>query len=311
MIQINILTHNPSRIEYTLKSLEYLKKIRKENKTEIKIVIHHSYDKNFWTKIANDLITNDIETIVVYTQNTSSNYLDKIRKCLETSCEYSCSMDDDIFISNYLWDYIIENISILDSEENLLLTPLLSNGIPTVDLFIEDYFNDTDKEDINKIFKNTFINNYWDVDYSSLNKNRDKWDLSYYDDVKKINHHYKGIHPVRISYDAHYKIADLICNDFDKLLSKNDFYIERYKFPYFCNSFFLIKSTIWRKILNREELYKDIYDEVPLNLYMEENNLNLCFIRNGFSIHMAYNTIGIDQQRKIENFYIENLIKKI
>ena len=38
-IQINLLIHNSDRLNFTLKSLDFLKKIKNENKEKIKLVI--------------------------------------------------------------------------------------------------------------------------------------------------------------------------------------------------------------------------------------------------------------------------------
>jgi hypothetical protein len=312
-IQINILLHSLDRIKYTLKSLDFLKKIKSKNKELIKVVLIGGENPNFVKTIIEDLITSNIDSEYVFIPKDGNNYMNKIKYCVNnTNFEYSCSMDEDILLSNFLWDYIIENVSVLDSENNLFLSPLISNGIPSVDLFIDDFFNKDDKEIIHKIFQETTIDNYWGVDYSSLNKERRVWDYyDYYNDVKKLNHFYKGIHPVRISYDAHKKIAEVVCENSEKIISNCDFNIEQHKFPYFCNSFFLIKTSVWREIINNDELYRDMFDEVPLNLYMQKNDLSMCLIRNGFCIHMAYNTIGQLKQKDIENFFYNNLLNKI
>ena len=312
-IQINLLIHNSDRLNFTLKSLDFLKKIKNENKEKIKLVIFGGEQNDYYRNLLNDLISNNIQTEYIFIAKSSSNYLNKIRYCVDnTNLEYSCSMDEDILISNFLWDYIIENVDVLQDNKNLFLSPLISNGIPTVDLFIEDFFNNSEKESIHKLFTKIHIDNYWGVDYSSLNNLKETWDYkNYYNNVKKINHHYKGIHPVRISYDAHLKIAEVVCNNPKKIIENSNFYIENFNFPYFCNSFFIIKTNTWKKIIHDKELYRDMFDEVPLNLYMEKNNLNMCFIRNGFCLHMAYNTIGSSGQKNIENYYYNNFLTKI
>lgn len=313
MIQINILTHKEERFNFTLKSLEFLNKIKENNKEKIKIVICFSNFNNLenWENVINNLNKNNIKSEILYIKNRGLNYMEKINTLINSDCEYSCSMDDDIFITNDLWDYIIENINILEDEDNLFLAPLISNGIPSVDLFINDFFNDNDKQEINNIFKKTKIENMWGVDYSSLNYEKENWNMDFYENVNKINHHYKGIHPVRVSLDAHKKIADIICNNKENFLKNKNYYIEKFKLPYFCNSFYFIKTSTWKNIINDKTLFKDEFDEVPLNLYREKNDLNMIFVRNGFCLHMAYNTIGLENQNNIEQFYQENFINKI
>jgi hypothetical protein len=312
MIQINILAHNLDRFEFFSRSLEELKKIK--NKELIKIVVALTSESNLWEIKMHEFKELGFDFNLIYNQGVDSsglNYMNKIYSLINSDCEYSCSIDDDILISSYLWDYIIENINVLDNEENLLITPLISNGIPTVDFFVEDFYTLEEREVIHNIFKTTYIDNYWGVNYSSLNYKKSEWNMDFYSKVKEINHYYKGIHPVRISEEAHQNIAENICNKREFFMSKQDYRLEFHKLPYFCNSFFFIKTSVWKKIIEDQSLFRDPFDEVPLNLYMEKNNLNMVIVRNGFCIHMAYNTITNEKQKKIENFYLTNFIHHI
>jgi len=218
-------------------------------------------------------------------------------------------MDDDILINNYLWDYMIENIEILDEDKNLFLAPLISNGIPSVDEFIEDFMNDDNKKEMYDIFKNKKMENMWGATYTSLNKHTiesSEWNhLNFYEEVSRINHYYKGIHPVRPSYPAQMKLAEIIMSNYTKFEEKGEYKLDFMKRPYFCNSFYFIRTDVWKKIILDPSLFVDPYDEVPLNLYKDRHDLNMVFIRNGFCIHMAYNTIG--EQKLIERFYLTKL----
>lgn len=307
-IQINILFHG-GREEFSKFILKYLIKIKDENKQKIKIVSHCTTFSEKIEYFIKELNSNGIESSNIY----GGNYMQKIKNSLNTDSLYSCSMDDDILINNYLWDYMIENIDILEDDNNLFLAPLISNGIPSVDMFIDDFMSDEEKNEMHRIFKNFHIDNLWGVDYSSLNKYTEQsgeWiSDNFYDGVSKINHHYKGIHPVRPSYEAQKRISEIIISKFDKFIENGNYYLEFVKKPYFCNSFYFIKTNTWKKIINDQSLFRDAFDEVPLNLYKDKNNLNMVFVRNGFSIHMAYNTIS--RQNEIQNYYIENLRNKL
>jgi hypothetical protein len=316
MIQINILVHSTRRLLFTSKSLDFLCKIKDKNKIKIKILLHLSNesDIDFWVKKCEIIKSMGIDVDIEYPPSNiieGNTYNYKIQQSIKTDCEYSCSMDDDIMISNYLWDYIIENISILDNTKNLFLTPVISNGIPSVDMFIYDFCNKQETRIMHDIFKSTHIDNMWDVNYSTLNYEKSKWTLEFYEHVRKLNHYYKGIHPMRVSKDAHMEMAKIVCRHHSQLLYDNDYKMRCYKFPYFCNSFYFIKTDIWKKIINDRTLYRDLYDEVPLNLYREIHDLDMVFIRNGFCIHMAYNSIGENNQDYIEQYIIENLLPKI
>jgi len=309
MIQINVLGFHDNRVEFLKKSLLFLTEIKEENRKKIKLVLYTTtkYQYDFW-----EIFKEEHKDIIINVIHTGGDYMTKIRLSIDTDCEYSCSMDDDIMLNNYVWDYLIENVNLLDNEENIALSPVLSNGIPTVDYFLEDFCTDEEREEVQNIFKNTAVRNYWGVNYSSLNNFYGKyWNYDeFYDDVSKLDHFYKGIHPVRISIDAHRKIAEIISNNYERMLEKKDYYIQPSKFPYLCNSFYLIKTDIWKKIINDPSLFRDGFDEVPLNLYKEKNDLNFLFVRNGLCLHMAYNTIGREQVN-IQNYFYENFLNKI
>jgi hypothetical protein len=216
-------------------------------------------------------------------------------------------------INEYLWDYMIDNVNILDDDKNVFFAPLISNGIPSVELFIRDFCSKEEQEELYNIFENTPIPNLWGANYSHLNhpKLKEKWDEElFYDLVKQINHYYKGIHPVRISFKAQMRLAEIIVNNLEKFFSKQDYSLEILKRPYFCNSIYFIKTQVWKNIVNDNSLMCDGFDEVPLNQYKDRHDLNMVFVKNGYCVHMAYNTIKSDQ-RVVENYYYENFIPKI
>lgn len=309
MIQINILGHHDNRMRFLRMSLMFLTKIKDKNKKKIKVVIYttntHQYDG--WVKFKDE--HTDIKFEII---NVGPDYMTKIGLSIKSKYKYSCSMDDDIMLSNYVWDYMIENVELLDNDENLVLTPVISNGIPSCDYFLEDYCTDEERTEIQDIFKNTKTDNKWGVDYTSLNSYYQKyWDYNeYYENVSKLNHFYKGIHPVRISIPAHRKISEIICENPERLIKEREFSIQESTFPYLCNSFYFIRTDTWKKIINNKSLFRDGFDEVPLNIYKEQNNSKFLFIRNGLCLHMAYNTIGIEQEY-LQSYYTGNLIKKL
>jgi hypothetical protein len=205
---------------------------------------------------------------------------------------YSLKIDEDIFINHHVLEYFLDNHSILQKDDVLAVTPTLSTGIPSTEMFIEDVFDDTEKNIIFNMFNNTHIPNIWGVDYSSLNSKKSKWDPSfYYDMVGKINHHFKGIHPMRVSSPLQNKMMDIISTKRSKIMDKQPYVMECRKFPYFCNSIFFIKTSIWKSIISDRSLFRDAYDEVPFNLFKDNGKYSLAFIRNSNCIHPSYNTI--------------------
>jgi hypothetical protein len=304
MLQINVLAHYTHRLNFLTRSLYELKKIK--NKDKVKLVIGYTTDAAHWTKIKKEF--NDVGILCEIFQD--GNYMNKIRRFITSECEYSCSMDEDIILNQYLWDFMIENISVLDNDKNLILIPLISNGIPTTEKFIEDFCNNEQKEEMHNIFRNTNMRyehmvGHTNLDYSFL----DNWDETFISRLNQIDHHYRGIHPIRMSYEANIKIAQIICGS-KTFFDKKDYTIEIEKIPYFCNSFYMIKTKTWASFINDNTLYRDPFDEVPLNLYMRKTDSDVAIVRNGFCIHMCYNTVNVydkSGQKKVENYYYKNL----
>jgi hypothetical protein len=317
ILQINVLVHNTDRLDFTRRTIEELGKIKNKDGIIVVICFSNIHEASIWNERSADLRNSGLysEAICINkTDEIGTNYMNKIKSLINSEYKYSCSMDDDILISSHLWDYIIENLEILDDEKNLFIAPLISNGIPSVDLFIDDFCTRDERESLHSIFMKTRIENLWGANYEVLNKERTAWGIDFYDDVRKIDHYYKGIHPVRVSVDAHSKLAEYICKEPKKLLDKQEYSLDVLKFPYFCNSFYFIKTETWKKIIEDSSLFRDPYDEVPLNLYMEKNDLSMVFVRKGFCLHMAYNTINTPDrihQKEIEEYYKLNLIDKI
>ena len=239
--------------------------------------------------------------------------MQKIHNSSKTDLEYSISLDEDVILGNHAWDNFIENINILDDYKNLVISPLMSIGVDMVDTFVELLNGNIDNIYLNVDFIKT--GEAWKVDYTSLNTHTiysDRWDyLSFYKSVEKINHHYKGIHPVRVSSDAQTAIAKLVLDNYDEFLKKRNTEFIIYDRPYFTNHIFAIKTKVWNCLLNKKEFFKDAYDEVALNLFRRHNNMNIVTLTSALGIHAAYNTIGKEAQYKIEQILLEGLNEKI
>ena len=85
------------------------------------------------------------------------NYTVKLKTAVKLNYKYTIKMDEDIFLGPNAWDYFFNNVSILDNDENILLTPALSTGIPTADDFIKNNFNEEEQEEIKSLFNKTNV----------------------------------------------------------------------------------------------------------------------------------------------------------
>jgi len=289
IITINYLAHNHNRSKSFWNITKYfLDLIKDENKSKIRVNILTTEEEN-WESLDN------IETNVISFPAVGMNYMYKVRYASEQETEYSVKLDNDCFINNHLWDYMIENVHVLESEENLFVAPLLSNNIPLVDKFIESFVEDNSvKEEIYSCFLNRHMpNGLWGVDYSSLNEyttESNVWNSEkFYEGVSKINHYYKGIHPIRISAESQIILNDYILQNFEKMVSRQNYSIEEFSCVYYTNSVFLIKTIEWKNILSTQAY--DPFDEVQFNIFKNELNKKALYVKNGFSFHLTYNTI--------------------
>lgn len=261
------------------------------------------------------------EASLFITNEAELNYLDKVKTCANYDYEYSIKLDEDIFFGSQVWDYLFNNLDILNDSNNLILSVALSSGIPTIDQFIKYNFTIEQQDEIKKMFSDTVINTAWGVDYSSLNKalvNRYDSD-TFFEAVNNFQHYYKGIHPVRVNFSVQDKINNNIKTNIDRFFEQKEFIIEELKRPYFCNSVFAIKTKQWKEILDNNNLFVDNFDEVSLNKYRENNNKKFLYIVNAFGIHTLYNTLweynDMDTINKNEeafyNFLLENVKNKL
>ena len=312
MITINYLAHDRSTNFWNI-TKHFLNRIKEENKRKIRVNILSTHSTDFER-------LDGIETNVVLF-NSGYNYMTKVEYALSQDTKYSVKLDEDCFIGNHVWDYMIENVGVLDSDDNFILAPLLSNNIPLVDQFIESFVTDVSvKEQIYSDFlKRDMPNGLWGVDYSPLNQytlQASSWNSNaFYEGVSKINHYYKGIHPIRICAEAQIILNEYIMNNFDRMIDKQDYSIEEFTCPYYTNSVFMIKTEDWKRVVMTPG--PDAFDEVPLNTFKNTHNKKTFYVKNGFSIHLTYNTIhnssyscwGIGMANGLE--YEINLLKQI
>jgi hypothetical protein len=257
------------------------------------LILTHTNDTLFYN---NNLSHTNINFDIVQVEH-NDNYMKKIETAVQyaetNNYEYMMKCDNDIFIHGNLIDYFIENLHLLKDSKNLTLGPILSTGIPSVDLFIDQFCNDSEKEYLYKLCKNTKFEFTCHVDYSPLNQftiNSETWNLdNFYEGVKQLNHYYKGIHPVRVNFQLLDEINKIIIREKDKIFNSGDFSTISLKRPYLCNSIFCINRDVYKSIINDKSLFVDPFEEVPLNKYAQNNNLNHLFVNNGFALHLIYN----------------------
>jgi len=280
--------------------------MKPENKGKITLSILAYGDASRFDRYIRELAESSVKARVVI---FSSDYMEKTLWAARQPFEYTAKIDEDVFVNNHVLDFIVENITALDDPRNLVLTPILTNGIPTCDLFLDQVFDERERAELHKIFLETRFGPLWGTDYSFLNKYTvaaSKWDSeAFYASVAAWPHHYKGIHPVRVNLLAQMKINEIV------LRSKAELFVERKNFrlkeddhPYLCNNLFFIRTDKWRRIVEDQSLYVDSFDEVPLSRYKQTSGEKWVVVDGSFGIHTMFNAVygQGDAEREEERF---------
>ena len=267
----------------------FMDKIKPENKKKIKLNILATRGQE-GTFIG---IPKGIEYDIIYFPK-GMNYPAKNNFLITRPETYSIKLDEDILMSNYIWDFIIENIKSVD--DVMFMSPILSANIPYVDEYIRGLFTPEERKSIEASFLKVKLGVNWGVDYSVLNKhtiNAKEWNPEeYWNSVKsEIKHPYKGIHPLRVSSVAHDLLNGYSLNHLDKIFGKNYFRLTERNMVYFTNSFFAMRTDLWKEASTRKDLHVDPYDEVPISLLMHERGLKALAIENGYAMHLCFNNV--------------------
>lgn len=315
-LQINLLScgHRAYRFPFTIRSVQELMTIR--NREKVRLCIHG--EKQIIDLWKDYFSRTPVSFQVKLYEYGNSNYLDRIANAHKTECQYSCKLDDDVLVSRYVWDYMIDNLSAI-TWANPIMSPILTNGMPSVELFVQDFLDENERRTAHEMFLRQRIPvDLWGLDYSEINRkinSMDKWDgREYWDfviksdtkwDVNPVPWHYfnvRGVHPSRFSFAYNMYIAEKVKEKKDKFFGKNDYRLDLYDAPYFTNNTFISETSYWRDTL---PLFDDGWDEGQLSLRMRMDNTSILYVRNGFGIHMAYGMT--DNWRTIEDTYIRNI----
>jgi len=322
-MQINLYSCGPKihRFRFSTKIVDELLEIK--NKDKIILCIHGEEQiLNLW---ANYLSGKTPGFEIRLYKYDNPWYLAKTYTSMNTPCKYTCKLDDDALISRYVWDYMIDNLDKL-SDKNPVIAPIFTNGIPSTELFVEDFLNEEDQKTAHSLFlSGTILRNQWNLDYEDVNnkiKSMKKWDgREYWDYMENADIKWetsvdpatgklvpwsyfavRGVHPARFSKEYNMFIADRIIENKDKFFGKNDYRLEEYHAPYWTNNIVVATNDFWLKSV---PIHNDGWDEGCMNLRMMMDESRVLYVRNGFGIHMAYGMT--EGQPEIERYYTENL----
>lgn len=300
-LQINLFSMSEPRVRMCFPNLRELSKVTTANLSIFKVKVYTIPNLlNKWEEVVDELTQLGVDISI--SPLLTDNYMARTRDALNTESQYSCRLDDDIFMSSHVWDFLLSNIHKLEDQSVGAITPILTAGIPTVDYFILDFLDNTAITEIYKIFKqDNILRSCWGIDYSNLYNNIEampNWNPDvFYAELANHSTPFKGVHPIRFSDNASIFISQYVVDNFDRFMSKHKYHMDPMKGVHNTHPF-VFRTDTWKQSL--EQMYDD-FDELSLNVYMLTRNMTTYIIRNGYAIHMAYGCIP--SQQYIEDAY--------
>jgi hypothetical protein len=222
--------------------------------------------------------------------------MDKARFIANEDADVVFKVDDDCFGAPKVWETLIKAARKTD-DVCMAIVPCLSNGVPTYDFFATSFFTEEQRAEIEGILLESPVLQRWDIDYSSLAPAyQGKWDAKlYYGLLAKHGNDRLGVHPVRFSGLAQRRINEMILENWDHFMNPpctTGAIVFPSAIPYYCNSFFAIDPTTYKRIIDDQSLVRDGFDEIPFNLFRRQRNLPLRFLTNAWMIHLMYRSVG-------------------
>ncbi len=200
----------------------------------------------------------DIEVIQIQGGGYSNKINDFINmvKRNEIETEHFIKINDNCMLPNHALEGMIDHIHKLDEPDAWILSPIISNGLPTFDEFATDFLNEIDREIIYKLLMQYSVPSQpqlvrWGVFSSiqSLNKYTtltNKWcPQDFYEGVNKLPHRFKDIHPIRYHYDTQVKLQDVLLQPHyvKKWIQQHEYSLKEFIRPYLCNGIYASKTS--------------------------------------------------------------------
>ncbi len=245
----------------------------------------------------------------IFEAEPTDNYLNKLKRIASSDADLCIKIDEDCYMTAQSWVEMACASSQL-GDNDLFMTGCITNGIPTCDLFLQNFAEPIRTfMEKNYFCTTTFypINgaNYSSLNHPSLKANWDA-DLFWYL-VSNIKHPYQGIHPMRLRFDANVVLNHFILNNFEKTMLPKSLSIihDVTKYPHYCPQFLMMIPERLMEVLNAKEFDFDGYDEVPLNLYRESKNMAMAIAQGIPILHTMFNW---SQQYEYESALIDAIV---
>ncbi len=306
-ITICLIAH--TRQKHLSVSSEELFKISDRNKQRIQVKVLNGefYDKNLI-----DDLSKKYEAANIKFENIlpcPAKYFDKCKMMANQDSEYIIKCDEDIYLTADGWDNFLNGVDSIDWDYCGCYVPLITSGIPGIETFLNYYVDKETRDFFREMFAYTKIPNMWGVEeYDKLVYDKNDY-YKFFMDVNKIQHYYKGVHPLRVSANLQNLLVDWILSNDNWKNPQNKRPLEKNSPVYFCNSMYLMPTKYYKEAVDGMHSGKyvfDGFDEVGMNEYIKDKDMLFIVNPNSVAVHPSYNTIGMSYEKISQKFY-ENI----
>lgn len=257
------------------------------------------------------------------------NYYNKVFMMLGLARRHGyswlASFDDDIYLPPTTLSNFLQGTLKAEEFGCGVLSPLLQNGVPSVEIWADTWLDRTDRDKLFRcfsqssplfcdLFQSAYCGGLVDEDPGlgapEVNESQRKvqdmfrgmkmptpWNsFEWYSQLKQIEGTMGmlGLHPVRGNATCMEMALDFairyIPAAWNSVMSQPVLVDTDRMFPYLCNNVFLVREDIYSKVITDPNLYEGGADEVVLNKVLRSYRLPICLLGNSFGLHPAYST---------------------
>ena len=228
----------------------------------------------------------------------AGKYSSKAEEISRATTDFIMKCDEDIFMTSATWTAFVTRALEADWTNVRVISPIISSGIPSYELFLSHYGSPSFKAEMAHILAKVEIpGDLWGADYSGLGGiYRNRGAEEFFRVVKRLHHPYKGIHPLRLSEEGQRRLLRFCMEDQRWSRPDPNFgWVEIAASPYFCNSAFISTSSFYRGVVEgmaSGRYFDDGFDEVALNQALDNDGRRILFDTACVAIHPSYNSIG-------------------
>lgn len=315
-VGIVILPHR--RIEFLNLIVHFLKKTDPSLKPHVHVYLFYTetlFAESFFESLVSELKENGIEASSKSFSAGELCYRQKIDLALQQRHPFFLKCDEDCFFDEIVWNELIRRREQINWKTHLHLSPILSAGIPSQEIFVREFFSEEEQKELEALTLQTSFPAIWGFDYSPLEKwtkQASRWEPdNFFEEVAQLSTEYKGVHPIRFHFDLAERQNEMILKKRQSLFGQNVIGVESRSAAYFCNNVFLIPRSHWLHAWHRSDLFVDNSDEVPLSRLAREKALSYAFLKGARGLHSLFNThhslVGPERAHQHEMAFFEAL----